>query len=68
MSSGYGDDLTGPRSLGIVEMPKGYELHQLDCGHWLYYHPATDAESCIHWNKWAIYRWAMEASQRADDA
>lgn len=55
--------------LGFAQMPEGYELrnteHHSD-GHWFWFHPETDAESSIHWDKWAIYRWAKEHAEQQD--
>ena len=45
-------------ALGFAKMPEGYELWQLDSGHWMWVESRTERESCIHWNKWAVYRGA----------
>lgn len=43
--------------LGIQKMPPGYKLWLLDSGHYLW--DLDDRlESPIHWNRWAVYRWA----------
>ena len=49
--------------LGFAKMPEGYALIQLDSGHFMWHHDASDDESCIHWDKWAIYRGAVENSK-----
>jgi len=36
-------------------LPEGYELVWLG-SHYIWYHPETDTESFIHWDRWAIYR------------
>lgn len=46
--------------LGFVKMPEGYKLIGLDSGHFLWWHEESDNESAIHWNKWAVYKWAWE--------
>lgn len=52
-------------SLGIAQMPEGYQLLQLDSGHYMWRHDESDDESCIHWNKWAIYQSAkLDAAKR----
>ena len=43
--------------LGFCEMPPGFNLERRD-GYWVWAHEATDRESVIHWNKWAVYKWA----------
>jgi hypothetical protein len=45
------------KSLGIVQMPEGFAL-MLNPDRTHYYYLSATQESCIHWNKWAIYRWA----------
>lgn len=56
-------------SLGIQKMPPGYHLIQLDSGHYIWDHPKTDTESCIHWDRWAIYRgaWAHYRDENTYD-
>lgn len=44
--------------LGFASMPPGYKLLQLDSGHFIYERESDGEESAIHWNKWAIWRWA----------
>lgn len=51
-------------ALGFLGMPPGYELWQLDSGHWMWVETRTGRESCIHWSKWAIYRGAVDDSNR----
>ena len=46
-------------NLGFVDMPSGFALVRTD-DHWFWYHAETDRESAIHWDKWAVYRWAKE--------
>ena len=48
------------RSLGRQKMPPGYQIIQLDSGHFIWFHEQSDDESCIHWSKWAIYRGAHD--------
>lgn len=51
--------------LGFAKMPSGYHLLQLDSGHFMWFHPDRDTDSCIHWDKWAVYRGAfMDAARR----
>jgi hypothetical protein len=46
-------------SLGIQKMPEGYALLlDPDGAYFTWVHIASGAESCIHWNKWAIWRGA----------
>jgi hypothetical protein len=49
--------------LGFAKMPAGYKLLQLDSGHFIYEREHDEAESSIHWNKWAVYRWAVADSK-----
>ena len=51
--------------LGFVEVPDGYIIEQLDSGHWIWTHSETDAQSCIHWDKWAVYRGCKAHSEKA---
>jgi hypothetical protein len=52
------------RSLGIVTMPDGYALMLTEeCGHF-YWLRADSAESAIHWNKWAVYHWAVNDKEK----
>lgn len=46
--------------LGFHKMPDGYHLLQLDSGHFMYFHPESDEESAIHWDKWAVLAWAKQ--------
>lgn len=47
-------------ALGIQQMPEGYAL-MLDGDEMYYYFLRQDGkESPIHWNRWAIYRWAKQ--------
>lgn len=46
------------RSLGRCKMPIGYQLFQLDSGHFMWRHDESDDESCISWSKWAVYHGA----------
>ena len=43
---------------------------ELPRDHWFWYHAETDRESAIHWDKWAVYRWAKEqfAQDNGSDA
>ena len=45
--------------LGISKMPPGYRLLQLDSGHFIYERESDGVESCIHWSKWAVRKWAF---------
>ncbi len=48
--------------LGIQMMPEGYVL-MLDADDMYYYWLRRDGEqSAIHWNRWAVYRWAKTDS------
>lgn len=50
-------DVSG--SLGFAAMPEGYAL-MLDADRMYHYWLRDDgAESFIHWDKWAVYRWAQ---------
>ena len=45
-------------SLGIHPMPDGYAL-MLDADRIYYYWMRSDGvQSVIHWDKWAVWRWA----------
>lgn len=50
--------------LGFAKMPAGYVLLQLDSGHFMWHHPESDDDSCIHWDKWASYRGAVADAKR----
>ena len=54
------------RSLGIQKMPPGYALMLNADGSHFYWLREDGSESVIHWDKWAIYRWAM-AQWREND-
>ncbi len=44
--------------LGVVKMPKGYALMlNADASHYYFLHE-SGKQSVIHWNRWAIYKWA----------
>lgn len=60
MTNALDDEDDRSDALGFVRMPQGYGLVQLDSGHWMWTHTATDRESQIHWDRWAIYRSAIE--------
>lgn len=49
--------------LGFHKMPEGYALLQLDSGHFMWFHPESDEESAIHWDKWSILDWAKQDSR-----
>lgn len=52
-------------SLGFKKMPEGYALMlnpERTHFYWLSY---EGEESCIHWNKWAVYKWAKYARKYA---
>ena len=52
------------RKLGFVNMPTGYALMlNADCTHYFYLR-YNGGEGAIHWDRWAIYRWAKEDSTR----
>lgn len=48
---------------GKAKLPPGYKMFQLDSGHFIWECEETDEESCIHWNKWAVYRGAHRDHQ-----
>lgn len=49
--------------LGIVSIPDGYALLlNSDHSHFFYIKP-EGYESCIHWDKWAVYRWIKNDSK-----
>lgn len=48
------------KSLGIQQMPNGYELMLNYDGTHFYWLRYDGVESCIHWDKWAVYRGAKE--------
>jgi len=51
-------------SLGIRRMPDGYAL-MLNADYSHYYWLRHDGEeSVIHWDKWAVYKWAKNDSQK----
>ena len=51
-------------SLGIRQMPAGYAL-MLNADYSHYYWLRHDGEeSVIHWDKWAVYKWAKHDSEK----
>lgn len=46
--------------LGIKKMPPGYLLIGLDSVHFLFERESDEEESAIHWNRWAVWRWAWQ--------
>lgn len=45
--------------LGFAKMPEGYKLYFIsESGHFFWYKESTQEESCLHWNKWVVYKWA----------
>ena len=55
----YGGCRRVDQSLGIQKMPEGYAL-MLDADEMYYFWLRHDgAESCIHWNKWAVRKGAI---------
>lgn len=52
--------------LGFAKMPPGYLLIGLDSGHFIFERERDEAESPIHWNKWAVRNWAW-ADYRAQE-
>lgn len=50
-------------SLGIKKMPKGYKLMLNGDRTHYYWLKDDETESCIHWDKWAVYRGAVEHSK-----
>lgn len=46
--------------LGFKNMPPGYLLIGLDSGHFLFERESDEEESAIHWNRWAVWRWAWQ--------
>ncbi|MCP4101997.1 MAG: hypothetical protein GY750_11290 [Lentisphaerae bacterium] len=53
------------RLLGIQEMPKGYALMINPDRTHFYWLRHDGVESAIHWDKWAVYRWAISDSRNA---
>ena len=51
-------------ALGFISMPLGYELHQLDSGHWIWVETRTGRESEIDVSRWHIYYGACRDSKR----
>ena len=51
-------------ALGFQRMPLGYELWQLDSGHWMWVETRTGRESVIDVNRWRIYQGAVADSNR----
>jgi len=45
------------KRLGIVKIPEGYALLLNSDQSHFFYIKHGDFESCIHWDKWAVYRW-----------
>lgn len=51
------------KMLGIRSMPDGYAL-MLNCDRTHFYWLRSDGkESCIHWDKWAVYRSAAKDAE-----
>jgi hypothetical protein len=50
------------KRLGIVTLPAGYALMLNSDGSHFFYARWDGAESCEHWNKWAVYRWIKQDS------
>lgn len=46
-----------PNALGFAKMPEGFAL-MIDSDGMYYFYVSVDGESCNHWDKWAVYRWA----------
>ena len=46
-------------ALGFYKMPEGYDLIQLDSGHWMWSNDEGRSESCISVDKWDIYYGAV---------
>lgn len=46
--------------LGFAKMPPGYKLLKLDSGHFIYERERDEMESDIHWNRWAVRKWAWQ--------
>lgn len=51
-------EVDAARALGRHKMPPGYQILQLDSGHFIWRHNESDGESDIHWSKWRVYQWA----------
>lgn len=52
--------------LGIQHMPEGYALLlDPDGAYFSWVHLASDTESCIHWNKWAVWKGAWNHSRKS---
>ena len=53
------------RLLGVQSMPEGYALMiNADRTHF-YWLRHDGTESVIHWDKWAVYKWAKHDAQTA---
>lgn len=56
-------------TLGIQKMPDGFALMlNADRSHFFLIDRATGRESAVHWDRWAVYRWAKEAAAEAKGA
>ena len=54
--------------LGIQSMPDGYSLMlNADASHFFWMERATGRESCIHWDKWAVYRGAKADAMKQSE-
>lgn len=49
--------------LGFQKMPDGFALMLDADGMYYYWINANDEESCIHWNKWSVYKMAKKFSE-----
>jgi len=51
-------------ALGFQKMPEGYNLWLYDEMHYVWEEIATEIESDVHWDKWAVYRGAKKHAEK----
>lgn len=55
------------KRFGFVRMPTGYRCFlNADRSHFFGLRLSDGMETCIHWNPWAIYRWAVADTKEND--
>ncbi|PHR58759.1 MAG: hypothetical protein COA47_10155 [Robiginitomaculum sp.] len=53
--------------LGFVSVPGNYALLlNSDYSHFFYIKAGVEDESCVHWDKWAVYRWIKQDAKPFD--
>lgn len=52
------------KRLGIAAIPENYALLLNSDHSHFFFIKYGDYESCIHWNKWAVYRWIKTDSAK----